>query len=80
MSKLKSLDSEEIIKILESFGFQIHSQKGSHIKLVKKTSFQKQVLTIPNHKELKKGTVKAIFNQASRFVSSEELENHFYTK
>lgn len=80
MPKLKSLDSGEIIKILESFGFQINSQKGSHIKLVKQTSFQKQVLTIPNHKELKRGTIKAIFNQASRFVSSEELEKHFYTK
>ncbi|MEX0917902.1 MAG: type II toxin-antitoxin system HicA family toxin [Candidatus Paceibacterota bacterium] len=80
MPKLKSLDSQEIIKILESFGFTTVSQKGSHIKLSRKTSFQKQVLTIPNHKELKKGTVKAIFNQASRFVSGEELEKHFYTE
>jgi len=80
MPKLKSLDSDEIIKILESFGFKIHSQKGSHVKLVKQTPVQKQVLTIPNHKELKKGTVKAIFNQASRFVSSEELQKFFYTK
>jgi predicted RNA binding protein YcfA (HicA-like mRNA interferase family) len=80
MPKIKSLDSQEIIKILESFGFTVTSQKGSHVKLTRKTSFQKQVLTIPNHKELKKGTVKAIFNQASRFVSSEELEKYFYTK
>jgi predicted RNA binding protein YcfA (HicA-like mRNA interferase family) len=80
MPKLKSLDSSEIIKILESFGFTISSQKGSHIKLVKQTSFKKQVLTIPNHKNLKKGTIKAILNQASRFISSEELEEYFYTK
>ena len=80
MPKLKSLDSSEIIKILEYFGFTISSQKGSHIKLVKQTSFQKQVLTIPNHKELKKGTIKAIFNQASRFISSEDLEKYFYTE
>jgi len=79
MPKLKSLDSQEIIKIIESFGFSVSSQKGSHIKLVKQTSFQKQVLTIPNHKELKKGTIRAIFNQASRFISSEELEKYFYT-
>lgn len=80
MPKLKSLDSQEIIKILESFGFSISSQKGSHIKLTRKTSFQKQVLTIPNHKELKKGTIKAIFNQASKFISSEELGEYFYTE
>lgn len=80
MPKLKSLDSQEIIKILESFGFKISSQKGSHIKLVKQTTFQKQVLVIPNHRELKKGTIKAIFNQTSRFVSSEELGEYFYTE
>jgi len=78
MPKLKALDSKEIIKILESFGFEIHSQKGSHVKLTRRTVLQKQVLTIPNHKELKKGTVKAIYMQASRFVSSEELGKHFY--
>lgn len=80
MPKLKSLNSQEIIKILESFGFTVASQKGSHVKLTRQTSFQKQVLTIPNHKELKKGTIKAIFNQASRFVSSEDLEKYFYTE
>ncbi|MCB9805583.1 type II toxin-antitoxin system HicA family toxin [Candidatus Nomurabacteria bacterium] len=80
MPKLKSLDSKDIIKILESFSFEVISQKGSHIKLSRQTSLQKQVLTIPNHKNLKKGTVKAIFNQASKFVSSEELQKYFYTE
>lgn len=80
MPKLKLLSSQEIIKILEPFGSIEISQKGSHIKLSRQTSFQKQVLTIPNHKELKKGTIKAIFNQVSRFVSSEELEKYFYSE
>jgi predicted RNA binding protein YcfA (HicA-like mRNA interferase family) len=80
MPKLKTLDSKEIIKILESFGFEISSQRGSHIKMVRQTSIQRQILTLPNHKNIDKGTVKAIYNQASRFVSGEELENHFYTK
>ncbi|MCI5108573.1 MAG: type II toxin-antitoxin system HicA family toxin [Candidatus Pacebacteria bacterium] len=80
MPKLKSLGSKEITKILESFGFEAISQKGSHIKFARQTSFQRQVLTIPNHKNIDKGTVKAIFNQASRFISSEALEKHFYTK
>lgn len=80
MPKLKVLDSKDIIKILETFGFREVSQKGSHVKLIKETPFQRQVLTIPNHKNIDRGTVKAIFNQASRFVSSEELEKHFYTK
>ena len=80
MPKIKALDSKEIIKILESFGFNVVSQKGSHIKLTRKTAFQKQVLTIPNHRNISKGTIKAIFNQSCRFISSEELEKFFYTE
>ena len=80
MPKLKVLDSKDRIKNPENFGFRVASQKGSHIKLVKETSFQRQVLTIPNHKNIDKGTIKAIFNQVSRFVSSEELGKYFYTK
>ena len=80
MPKLRLLDSKQIIKILESFGFETISQRGSHIKMIRQTSVQRQVLTLPNHKNIDKGTVKAIYNQASRFVSGEELEKLFYTK
>lgn len=78
MPKLKTLSSEDIISALESFGFKIAGQKGSHIKLSRHTSVQKQVLTIPNDKNLPKGTIKAIFNQASKFVSQDELKKYFY--
>jgi predicted RNA binding protein YcfA (HicA-like mRNA interferase family) len=33
MPKLKQLSGKDIIKILDRFGFIIHSQRGSHIKL-----------------------------------------------
>ena len=80
MPKLRLLSSADVIKALETFGFEIISQKGSHIKLARYTVLQKQVLTIPNNKSLRKGTLKAIFNQASRFVSQEELQTFFYTE
>lgn len=79
MPKLKVLGSYEIIKALESLGFIVAGQKGSHVKLVRQTPLQKQVLTIPHNKSLPKGTLKAIFNQASRFVPQEELQKHFYS-
>ncbi len=78
MPKLKTLSSEDIISALKNFGFQVVGQRGSHVKLSRQTSVQKQVLTIPNEKNLPKGTTKAIFNQASRFVSQEELKKYFY--
>jgi len=80
MPKLKLLSSDEIINILQNFGFEKVSQKGSHVKLSRQTSFQKQVLTIPNSKQMKKGTIKGIFNQASQFVSGEALQKYFYSE
>jgi len=79
MPKLRVLGTKQIILILESFGFAVSGQRGSHIKLSRVTDIQKQILTIPNYKELPKGTLKAIFNQASKFISQDELKEHFYT-
>jgi len=60
MPKLKVLSGTDVIKILLSFGFEISNRKGSHIKLIRNTNFGKQTLTIPNHTEIDKGTLKAI--------------------
>lgn len=80
MPKLRNLSSKEVLEILKDFGFTVAGQRGSHIKIKRETTFgNQQVLTIPNHKEIDKGTLKAIFKQASRFVSEEELRRQFYT-
>jgi len=80
MPKLKILSGQEIIKILQSFGFFIVGQKGSHIKLKRVASSENQTLTIPNHRDLDKGTVRAIYNQAARFISQDELRKNFYVE
>jgi len=69
MSKLRRLSGRDLIKIFKSFGFEVQSQKGSHVKLRRITpDGEKQVLTIPNHATIDKGTLKAILRQASRFI------------
>ena len=78
--KLKRLTAKQILAIFIHFGFVISSQRGSHIKLVRIVQSQKQILTIPNHDELDSGTCKAIMRQASRFISADELYEHFYTE
>ena len=80
MPRLKVLSGEDVIKILESFNFSVISQKGSHVKLRRIINKINQTITIPNHKELDKGTLRAIFNQASKYVSESELMPHFYSK
>ena len=53
MPDLRRLSGNQVIHILEHFGFVMSSQRGSHVKL-RRTSpaGAKQTLTIPRHQEL----------------------------
>jgi predicted RNA binding protein YcfA (HicA-like mRNA interferase family) len=78
MPKLKQLSGKEVIKILQKFGFKIHSQKGSHIKLRRTGINGKESLTIPNHQQLDTGTCQAIFKQVCQYIPESELLEYFY--
>jgi predicted RNA binding protein YcfA (HicA-like mRNA interferase family) len=79
MPRLRVLSGPEVVRILSIFGFKVASPRGSHIKLRRiETGGGQQTLTIPNHKELDRGTLGAIYRQASRYVSESELRPHFY--
>ncbi len=79
MPKLKILSGSDVAKILESFGFFVVKQRGSHIKLRRlHTDGSKQVQTVPNHKEIDKGTLNGIVEQCTRFIPETDLRKHFY--
>ena len=79
--KLKRLSGAEVLSILHTFGFKMHSQRGSHVKLRRITAGgEKQTLTIPVHTELDDGTLREIMRQASRFISEPEVRARFYSK
>ena len=81
MPKLKVLSGQEVIKILLFFGFIVVLQRGSHVKLARiKSDNIKQTLTIPNHPELDRGTLKAIYRQALKYISEDDLKSHFYNE
>ena len=80
MPKLKRLSGDDVIAILKKFGFQVRSQKGSHVKLQRITPTGKETLTVPNHRELDTGTCLAIFRQASQYIPETELYNYFYSR
>jgi len=65
MPNLKNLSGKDVIKTLESFGFEQLRQKGSHIILIKKTESGKIGCVVPNHKDIKFGTLKGILKQAN---------------
>ena len=81
MSKLKILSGSEVKNIFLSLGFHMASQRGSHIKLRRTSSDgSKQTLTIPNHAELDRGTLGAIYRQGLRYIPESELKSHFYSE
>ena len=80
MPRLRRLSGTNVIRILEGFGFNVVSQRGSHVKLRRiGLDGTRQTLTIPRHRELDTGTLRAIFRQASRYVPEHELYPHFYS-
>lgn len=81
MPNLKVLSGDEVIAILGGFGFSIYSQRGSHVKLRRiSAGGTSQTLTIPRHRELDSGTIRAIFRQTARFIPEDQLREHFYSK
>jgi predicted RNA binding protein YcfA (HicA-like mRNA interferase family) len=63
--KLPILSGREICKALGKDGFQMVSQKGSHIKLKKRLKSGKVlVTTVPDHKHISRHLLKTILNQA----------------
>lgn len=78
MPKLKRMSSAEVIESLEQFGFQVYSQRGSHIKLRRVSNVGKETLTVPNHRQLDTGTCRTIYRQACRYIPETELFPYFY--
>jgi len=80
MSRLRVLSGGEVRKILGEFGFQDFAQRGSHIKLRRVSSAGRtQTLTVPNHDEIDRGTLHAIYRQASRYIPEPQLRGKFFT-
>jgi len=70
LGRLKLLSGQEICEILSGHGFKIVRQRGSHIVMQKKSGTSTITVPVPNHKEIKFGTLKSIIRQ-SKLPSSE---------
>ena len=66
MGKLRVISGRECIDALGKAGFSFKRQKGSHIVLRRDIPFGQVV--VPDHKELDRGTLRAIIKQAGLSV------------
>jgi predicted RNA binding protein YcfA (HicA-like mRNA interferase family) len=70
MSRLPVVSGQGLCKALQKIGYSMYHQTGSHIILRNQEPPYRR-LTVPNHKEISKGTLRAIIRQAGLTV--EEL-------
>ena len=80
MPRLRRLTAREVLRVLAGFGFEVETIRGSHAKLVRVLpSGDRQVLTVPLHRQLAAGTLRAIYRQASRFIAESDLQGIFFS-
>ncbi len=78
MPKLRRISGENLLKILVKEGFEVIRQKGSHVRLVKNDSDLRTFITIPLHKEIDRGTLKAIIRSLKRIFPQDKIFGIFY--
>lgn len=68
MSGLPVISGREAVAVLQRMGYVAVRQKGSHIRLRHPADSRRAPLTVPDHKELKSGTLRTIIRDAGLSV------------
>ena len=64
MGKLKIFSGSDICRILATYEFVQVRQKGSHIIMQKRLENSTVTVPVPNHKEIRIGTLQSIIRQS----------------
>jgi len=61
------MSGREVVRIFQSFGWEVARQQGSHIILVKPGHVA--TLSVPDHREVATGTLRSLIRSADLTVS-----------
>lgn len=64
---LPAVSAQEVINVLRKLGYEKDRQRGSHI-IMRQVKNPYRRITIPNHKEIAKGTLRAIIRETGLSV------------
>ena len=70
MSRLPVCSAQDAVRAFQKLGYQVDHQTGSHLIL---RHPQMRRLTVPNHRELAKGTLRALIREAG--ITKEEFSS-----
>jgi predicted RNA binding protein YcfA (HicA-like mRNA interferase family) len=68
MPALPVLSGRKAVRVFEKLGWEVARERGSHIILVKEGEIA--TLSIPDHKELAKGTLRSLIRSAGLTVEA----------
>lgn len=66
MASLPVLSGLEVVRVFESFGWQLRRQSGSHMIMTREGATV--TLSIPKHKEVARGTLRSLIRDANLTV------------
>ena len=69
MSRLRVCSGADAVKAFRKLGYEVDHQTGSHI-ILRQASGRR--LTVPNHRELAKGTLRALVREAG--ITKEQFD------
>ena len=64
MPRLRVLSGKEVCRILAGEGFAEVRQRGSHVVMQKRLPETTVTVVVPDHRELKRGTLTSIIRQS----------------
>ncbi len=67
MSELPRISGREVVRALKKIGYEQDRQRGSHI-ILRQTDSPHRRVTVPDHKEVAKGTLRAIIREVGLAV------------
>ena len=73
MTKVPSLPHDQIIRALQRDGWVVVRQRGSHVRLQKRTAAETLKVTVPTHRPVKRSTLAHILKQAR--LTAEDFES-----
>ena len=68
MPALPVLSGRKTVRVFEELGWEVARQRGSHIILVKEGEMA--TLSVPDHKEVAKGTLRSLIRSAGLTVEA----------
>ena len=68
MARLPGISGRDAVQVFERYGWRMVRQRGSHMIMTKPG--ETAVLSVPNHRELKRGTLRGLIRNAGLDVET----------